>query len=194
MECIFCRIVSGQMPCQKLYEDEDVISFLDIFPAAPGHSLIVPKKHYPNLEQAPPEVLQQLMTVAQKVAAALKSALDNEGFNLLLNNGAVAGQKVHHLHFHILPRRAGDDVNLSFQHYKYGAGEIEQVRDKVVAAVRELPRERLQDDLQALAPDKRLTCAQALALARQHQISSKELGRLLNQEQIKLRNCQLGCF
>ncbi len=196
MDCIFCQIVEGKIPCHKLYEDEQVISFLDIFPAGRGHSLIVPKLHYADLQEAPAGVwvLGQVMLVSQKVAAALTTALETEGFNIFLNNGEVAGQKIPHLHFHILPRYLQDGVRLQHPPYTYKEGEIEQIRDKVTAALPIPSRQQLLTALQKAAADKRLNCAHALSLAKHYQVPSKELGSLLNQLQIKLRNCQLGCF
>ncbi len=194
MDCIFCQIVAGKIPCHKLYEDEQVISFLDIFPAGHGHSLIVPKTHYANLQEAPAEVLGQVMLVSRKMSAALTSALKTEAFNLFLNDGEVAGQKIPHLHFHILPRYPQDGVRLQHPPYTYKEGEIEQIRDKVTAALPIPSRQQLLTALQKAAADKRLNCAHALSLAKHYQVTSKELGSLLNQLQIKLRNCQLGCF
>ncbi len=194
MDCVFCKIVKGEIPAQKLYEDEHIISFLDVFPVGRGHSLVVPKVHCSNLQEAPPEILGHLTQAAQKVAKALVSGLRADAFNMFLNNGKVAGQIVPHLHFHILPRFADDGFKLGFQKIEYQDGEIDKIRTKVAAQITAPSRDQLLNALQQAAADKNINCAKALNIARQHQISSKELGAVLNELQIKLRNCQLGCF
>lgn len=107
-DCIFCRIVAGDLPTVRLYEDEDVLSFLDIRPLRPGHALVVPKAHCVDLRDCPPELGTALLASVQRVAAAVCEATGTAGFNLFNANGQVAGQEVFHLHLHILPRLPGD--------------------------------------------------------------------------------------
>ena len=113
-DCIFCAIASGAIPCFKVYEDDLVLAYLDINPCSEGHTLVIPKKHSSCLLDAPEEVLSALMSRVKLVAAHLKEALPCDGFNILQNNGAAAGQTVPHLHFHIVPRRAGVSEGVTF--------------------------------------------------------------------------------
>lgn len=112
MDCIFCKIVKGDLPKYKIYEDEDVLAFLDINPVSDGHTLVVPKKHFIDLVSAPPEVVANLIAITQKIVPAIMEGVGAVAFNLGLNNGALAGQVVNHLHLHIIPRFAGDGLQL----------------------------------------------------------------------------------
>ncbi len=125
-ECIFCKIVKGEIPCTKLYEDEQVLSFLDIMPAAKGHALVIPKNHYATLLDMPHEELKFVTEVIQKVAAATMVALPEvEGFNVLQSNNEVAGQLVPHVHFHIIPRHKDDKLNFAWEQ---GASEMAELK------------------------------------------------------------------
>lgn len=109
--CIFCKIVSGQIPALKVYEDEHTFAFLDIAPFEKGHILVVPKHHAAFLTDLPqPELLPFISTV-QQMAALLLKRLPCDGFNLVQNNGACATQIVPHVHFHVVPRRNGQPLN-----------------------------------------------------------------------------------
>jgi histidine triad (HIT) family protein len=111
-DCLFCKIIAKQIPSDIVYEDENVFAFLDINPVNPGHALVVPKKHSQDLLDADPQSLQSLIVGTQKVAQAITKALGISGFNFMQNNGAVAGQVVKHLHFHIIPRNPTDGLEL----------------------------------------------------------------------------------
>jgi histidine triad (HIT) family protein len=113
METIFSKIIAGAIPCDKIYEDERVFAFLDINPVNPGHALVVPKAWSKGLLDAESANLQSLITVVQKVAKAVKEATGAAGVNIIQNDGAAAGQKVDHLHFHVIPRHEGD----GFEHW-----------------------------------------------------------------------------
>ena len=130
-ECIFCKIVSGKIPCAKVYDDGNVICFLDIMPANKGHCLIVPKIHYETLLDAPEEILSEMMTATKKVARALSLSVGNGSYNLLMNNGKVAGQIVMHAHFHLVPRFDGDRLRLKWSHKKYENDEIKDYAEKI---------------------------------------------------------------
>ena len=106
--CLFCAICAGEIPSFKIYEDDEVFAFLDINPISEGHTLVVPKRHSANLLEAEPETLAKTISRVRLIAAHLKKALGCDGFNIMQNNGECAGQSVHHLHFHIIPRRDGD--------------------------------------------------------------------------------------
>ncbi len=106
--CIFCRIVKGEIPALKVYEDDDLIAFLDIQPANPGHTLIMPKEHYPSLAETPDEELGKLFIAAKRAAKAAADAVGTSDFNLIVNNGPDAGQIIGHVHIHAIPRFADD--------------------------------------------------------------------------------------
>ena len=111
-DCIFCKIIKNEIPSHKVYEDESVLAFLDINPINIGHTLVIPKEHYKDLLDMPPELAAQLMNVAQKIAPKVLVAVEADSFNLGVNNGANAGQVVMHAHFHVMPRFAGDGHSL----------------------------------------------------------------------------------
>jgi histidine triad (HIT) family protein len=130
-DCIFCKIVKGDIPCAKIYEDDKVISFLDIGPANKGHALIVTKGHYETLLEIPDDDLCDLMTKAKKIARAMSSALGAEGFNVLMNNKEVAGQLVPHSHVHIIPRFKGDGIELNWKTKKYKDKELDEFKETI---------------------------------------------------------------
>ena len=130
-KCIFCKIVKGDIPCAKIFEDECVISFLDIAPANKGHALIVTKNHYETLLEVPEECLNDMMLKSKKIAQALSAALGNQGFNILMNNKKVAGQLVPHAHVHIIPRFENDGINLNWRPRKYNDKEIDEFKEKI---------------------------------------------------------------
>ncbi len=103
-DCIFCKIVAGEIPCFKLFEDEYVMSFLDINPAHEGHCLIIPKKHAQDIRELDADGAAHILTAAQTIVKAMDKTLQPDGYNLVQNNGTVAGQEVMHFHMHLLPR------------------------------------------------------------------------------------------
>ena len=109
-DCIFCAIADGEIPSFKVYEDDLVLAYLDINPFSKGHTLVIPKAHSTGLLDTGDDVLAAVVARAKKVAAHLKAALPCDGFNILQNNGEAAGQTVRHLHFHIIPRYAGEPL------------------------------------------------------------------------------------
>lgn len=129
--CIFCKIINGEIPCYKVYEDENVLAFLDIKPLNPGHTLVVPKKHYENLEEINEEDLTALILAIKKIGALIKEKLGVAGYNVSANNGAVAGQEVPHLHFHIIPRHENDGLS-PWPRKEYKEGEAEEVIKKLL--------------------------------------------------------------
>ena len=129
--CIFCKIVKGEIPAAKVYESSKFIAFLDISPANKWHTLIIPKKHYERLEDMPDSDGKEFGELQVKIAKAVMKATDAEGFNLLLNNGKAAGQEVMHAHMHIQPRFSGDDFYYKWTHKKYGEGEMQQMQEKI---------------------------------------------------------------
>lgn len=108
-DCIFCKIVEGKIPSNKIWENENFLAFLDIYPVGEGHTLLVPKKHFSNLLEVEKNYSEEYMDALKKVGAKLMEKYDSSGFNVVLNNGVNAGQVVDHVHFHLLPRKKGDD-------------------------------------------------------------------------------------
>ena len=107
--CIFCKIVAGEIPSRTLFEDEDFKVMLDVGPASKGHALIVPKEHYANIYELPDELAVKAMRLAKRMATHMTNVLNCDGFNILQNNGEVAGQTVFHYHMHLIPRYKGSD-------------------------------------------------------------------------------------
>jgi histidine triad (HIT) family protein len=100
---IFAKILRGDIPCAKVYEDDDVLSFMDAFPQSAGHTLVIPKAPSRNLLDTRPEILQPVMAATQSIAKAVRHAFSPDGITITQFNGAPAGQTVFHLHFHIIP-------------------------------------------------------------------------------------------
>ncbi len=130
-DCIFCKMVAGQIPAEKIYEDDVVLAFLDIGPLSDGHTLIIPKEHFEKLDECPPGLLGQVAERFGKVVKAVTQAMGCQGYNLLCNNGRVAGQLVGHVHFHLIPRNSGDGVFDRWPAYRYPQGKIELLADKI---------------------------------------------------------------
>lgn len=133
-DCIFCKIIKGELPCVKVYEDADILAFLDIHPVNFGHTLIVPKAHYVNILDTPDEVLAKLTAAVKKIAPAILKAVNADSFNLGVNNGAVSGQVIFHTHFHIMPRHQGDGYKL-WGAREYGPGEMEKIGEAIKSAL-----------------------------------------------------------
>ncbi len=107
-DCIFCKIVEKQIPATILYEDDEVLAFMDIGPIVKGHALVIPKRHCDPITETPDELLAKLHLVAKRIAAAQMNGLGADGVNIMQNNGAAAGQEVPHIHVHVIPRFADD--------------------------------------------------------------------------------------
>ncbi len=130
-DCIFCKMVAGQIPVTKIYEDDVVLSFLDIGPVSDGHTLVIPKRHFEKLHQCPAEILGRVASCLGNIAKAVAAAMNSDGYNVLCNNGRAAGQLVEHLHFHIIPRNTGDGVFDRWPAYEYEQGKIEEIAAKI---------------------------------------------------------------
>ncbi|MFC1633602.1 HIT family protein [Planctomycetota bacterium] len=130
-DCVFCKMVAGKIPFAKIYEDDAVLAFLDIGPISDGHTLVIPKQHFEKLHDCPAELLGRICSHLGNIAVAVTKAMNSEGYNLLCNNGRAAGQLVKHVHFHIIPRNAGDGVLKRWSSYKYEDGKIEAIADKI---------------------------------------------------------------
>jgi histidine triad (HIT) family protein len=126
-QCVFCKIIDGEIPSATIYEDEDFKVIMDISPAAKGHAILLPKKHFANLYEMEDEVASKVLITARKVATAMKEELGCEGLNLVQNNGEAAGQTVFHFHMHLIPRKKNDSVNVTWKQGSYAKGEAEQL-------------------------------------------------------------------
>ncbi len=126
-DCIFCKIVRGDIPALKVHEDGEVFAFLDIQPANPGHALVVTKDHFPTLAETPDAKLGPLFAAVKRVGSAAAKAVGASGFNVIVNNGAVAGQVISHVHVHAIPRFDDDG------HRHWSKKSVSQERMKEVA-------------------------------------------------------------
>lgn len=134
--CIFCRIAAGDIPSSVIYEDDDFKVILDIAPAAKGHAIILPKKHFTNLFDLDDDVARKVLPVAKKVAIAMKEEMKCDGINLLQNNGEAAGQSVFHIHFHLIPRYIQDNVKVPWTTLKYEDGEAKELADRIAKHIK----------------------------------------------------------
>lgn len=132
MNCIFCKIVAGEIPSLKLYEDDHVLSFLDIGPLADGHTLVIPKKHFSRLEEMSPDDVAAVTRVLPRLAAAVLRATGAPGYNVLQNNGTVSGQAVDHVHIHIIPRVEADGLGYRWNAKKYPPGKDQAIQQKIL--------------------------------------------------------------
>ena len=129
--CIFCKIAAGEIPSVTLYEDSDFRVILDISPASKGHALILPKEHYENLYELEDELAAKALVLAKKMITKLRDIVECDGYNVLQNNGSVAGQTVFHYHMHLIPRYENDDVNISWK-----AGSLsDDVKEKILSEI-----------------------------------------------------------
>ena len=137
--CIFCKIILGQIPCSRVYEDDSVLAFLDINPIAKGHTLVVPKGHYPTLLDLPPSEGEALLRALRLVAKAVREQTGAGGFNCIQNNFGPAGQMVFHSHWHIIPRFENDGLP-DWPGGKYNdSAEMQQMAQAVSARISHEP-------------------------------------------------------
>ncbi len=132
--CLFCKLVEGEVPSMRVYEDEDTLAFLDIKPNNPGHTLVIPKKHSENLYDMDDHSLATVIRTVQKVAKAIKAAVGADGINLAMNNEPAAGQVIFHPHIHVIPRFKED----GYRHWpqrSYKEGEAAEIAEKIRACL-----------------------------------------------------------
>ncbi len=129
-DCIFCRIIEGKIPANKVYQNSHSIAFLDINPVNKGHTLVVPKEHYADISSLPASVFHDMVDAVQKVAAAVKKGTNADGINIGMNNGGAAGQVVFHAHMHIIPRFSDDGLR-HWPSKKYADGEIKEYEERI---------------------------------------------------------------
>ncbi len=129
--CIFCKIASGDIPSYTLYEDNLFKVFLDLSPTSFGHALLIPKEHYANLFELDDEIASKIFVLAKKVASAMKTSLQCDGFNLLQNNGEIAGQTMFHFHIHLIPRYKDDNTKIMFDHKSLKEEDAKRILDTI---------------------------------------------------------------
>jgi len=134
-DCIFCKIVSGAIPCFKIFENDDTLAFMDINPANDGHVLVIPKEHFPDVYSIPDGTLAAVAITARRVARAAGEALPMDGLNLVQCNGKGASQSVMHLHVHVLPRRLGDELKLNWGLRPGDMSRIEELAGRIRASL-----------------------------------------------------------
>jgi len=135
MEDIFLKIIKGEMPSHKIYEDETIFAFLDINPHNKGHTLVVPKKQYRNILDIPEETLCDMIRTVKKIVPAIKEAVGADGINIGMNNERAAGQEVFHAHMHIVPRFEKDGVYKRPRLLAYEEGEMEKIARQIREAM-----------------------------------------------------------
>jgi len=129
--CIFCKIANGEIPSRTLYEDDMFRVILDLSPATKGHALILPKEHYKNLYEIEEGTAAKALPLAKKMATVMTEKLGCDGFNVIQNNGEVAGQTVFHFHMHLIPRYKEDGEILKYIAGEPGAEELERIRKTI---------------------------------------------------------------
>jgi histidine triad (HIT) family protein len=133
-DCIFCRIVRGEVPCFKVCEDDQTLTFMDIFPVAEGHTLVITKEHFSDIFEVDGETLAAVAATSLRVAQAIRRALNPDGLGVFQLNGSAAGQSVFHYHMHLLPRNTGE----AFALHSRNRGDDEKLRataDRLAAAL-----------------------------------------------------------
>ena len=135
-DCVFCKIVAGELPSTKVYEDAQTLAFLDIGPIVKGHTLVIPKAHHDPITETPVEVLHHLIEVVQRIARAQVKGLKADGINVTQANGEVAGQVIPHIHFHVIPRLLTDGHHWNWPAKKYDSpDEMRNTADRIRQAM-----------------------------------------------------------
>ena len=123
-DCIFCQIISGDIPCLRLYEDAKSLAFMDVSPLNPGHALVIPLHHAANVFESPQKWVLAAMATAQRIARAVRETLHPPGMTLYQSNGAAAAQSVMHFHIHVIPRAHGDNLPMN---WKLKTGDLDEI-------------------------------------------------------------------
>ena len=137
-DCIFCKIVNGDIPCSKIYEEQRILAFMDINPLSPGHCLVIPKEHHATLIDCPSDLLAELASRLPAIAQAVIAVTNADGYNLLNNNHRSAGQLVDHVHFHIIPRKQGDGIIAHAKPSPYAPGQLEKLTNAILAKLKSI--------------------------------------------------------
>ncbi|GJM25303.1 MAG: hydrolase [Phycisphaerae bacterium] len=130
-DCVFCKIVAGEIPCHQIFSNDVVLAFLDIGPVSAGHVLLIPKRHCDSIVDLPSDVASAIGETLPRLARAVIDTVSADGLNVLQNNGECAGQVVNHAHFHLIPRTKDDGLGYRWRSGEYRAGEAEQLCGKI---------------------------------------------------------------
>ena len=129
--CVFCKIVRGELPASVVLTTDDAVAFLDINPVTKGHTLVVPRAHHTDLAGLPAAIAAQVGALLPQLCRAVQAATGSEGLNVIVNNGRVAGQTINHVHWHIIPRFRDDPVDWPWPHDEYVGDELGQMRFRI---------------------------------------------------------------
>lgn len=129
MDCIFCKILNGDIPARKVFENERFIAILDAFPANEGHTLVIPKKHFKNIFEIDEETISEAYKIAKNIAEKIKVNMGIENINILQNNGNTAGQSVNHFHIHIIPRMENDTVTIKSKVMEINSERLDEIKE-----------------------------------------------------------------
>ena len=136
-ECIFCKIINGEIPAAKVYEDELVVAFMDIAPINFGHVLVIPKEHHQSISTVPENVAGRMFSIGSRIGILLKRFDEYDGYNLHLADGTVAGQVVMHVHLHVVPRGAEDGFRWNWRQLDYPEGKMAEIAADISAKLKE---------------------------------------------------------
>ncbi|MDF1557264.1 MAG: HIT family protein [ANME-2 cluster archaeon] len=134
-DCIFCKIISGEIPSYTIYEDDDTLAFLDINPNTQGHTLVIPKKHGDKITDLDDNDVAAVFRTVKKVVNGLQATIGPEGFNLVVNHGEIAGQIIHHFHCHIIPRNVDDGIEYDFKGITPSQEEFQELTGKAAEQI-----------------------------------------------------------
>ncbi len=157
-QCIFCKIAAHEIPANIVYEDDFIMAFLDINPAAPGHILVIPKEHHEVLPQVPADRAVLLMNTIRILTGAVFEAVNAQGVNVFQNNGVVAGQAVPHVHFHIIPRFEKDGIkNFEWKPMKLEEKQFEEIQKRIIEKAKEKAEKKVVYDTSGrpIEPEKK---------------------------------------
>jgi histidine triad (HIT) family protein len=134
-DCVFCKIVSGEIPSETIFDTEEALAFLDVGPLAEGHLLLIPKDHYETLDKMPAELVARVCSHLPKLGNALRRVTEVGAYNVLQNNGRTAGQAVGHVHFHLIPRVEGDGLGYRWHPKAYAEGRAGELGGRLRSAI-----------------------------------------------------------
>ncbi len=134
-DCIFCKIIGGEIPCFKVLEDDEILAFMDVNPIAPGHALVIPKHHSKDIHETPGEWIGKAFAAAGRVATAVRKTVNPDGINIVQANGSGAKQSVFHLHVHVIPRFMDDGLTMNWELEPGDMDEIGKLAEKIGANV-----------------------------------------------------------
>jgi histidine triad (HIT) family protein len=132
-DCLFCKIIRGEIPCFKVFEDAEALAFMDINPIAAGHALVIPKHHSADIHETPAEWVAKTFTSAKRIAEAVQKTLNPDGINIVQANGPGAKQSVFHFHVHVIPRTMEDGLTMNWELVPGDMDEIGKLAEKIAA-------------------------------------------------------------